>query len=35
MCHERGKKFAAAAEAGLPDFSWSEHTKMGKMYQMA
>jgi hypothetical protein len=20
--------------AGLPDFSWSKHTKMGKIYQM-
>jgi hypothetical protein len=21
-------------EAGLPDFSWSKHTKMGRIYQM-
>jgi hypothetical protein len=26
--------FAPNPEAGLPDFSWLKHTKMGKVYQM-
>jgi hypothetical protein len=29
------KILAQSGKPGLPDFSWSKHTKMGKMYQMA
>jgi hypothetical protein len=29
------KFFAQSGKPGLPDSSWSKHTKMGKMYQMA
>jgi hypothetical protein len=34
VMNRNGSDWGKHFESGLPDFSWSKHTKMGKIYQM-